>query len=337
MPKRVSILDIAREVGAAVSTVSRALNDHPSISDKTKDLVRETAARMNYIPNSAAANLKSGRKKAIGVIVPRISRHFFASAIEGIEDFVRSKGYDVMICQNCESAEGELRIVNSLKSKVDGIIASLAYGSLAIDVYNSLIDSNIPLVIFDRTNDEILASTVKVDDFKGAKVAVRHLLNEGNRRIFHFAGFPNVSVWRDRMAGYKSAMNDFGIEPQDNWYYIAHPTQQEGRQFADRLLSSEEPLPDAIFFTGDYAALGAMMRFKECGVRVPEDIAIVGFANEPFCDIISPTMTSIEQFSYKMGQMSCQILFELLDGEPQRNVVITPELIVRESSCRSKK
>lgn len=138
------------------------------------------------------------------------------------------------------------------------------------------------------------------------------------------------------MAGYKAALDGYGIEPQEGWCYVSQPTQDEGRQYADLLLSRDEPLPDAIFFAGDYAALGAMLRFKERGVRVPEDIAIVGFANEPFCDIISPTMTSVEQFSYKMGQISSQILFELMDGEPNRSVVITPELIIRESSLKAK-
>ncbi len=332
MGKRVSILDIAKEVGVAVSTVSRALNDHPTIGIKTKELIHDTAKRMNYIPNSVASNLKSGRKKTIGVIVPRISRYFFASAIEGIEDFLKTKGYDVLICQHNESAEDELSVLNSLKTKVDGIIASMANESVAIESYNSLSDSNIPLVMFDRTNDQIHASTVKVDDFGIAKSAVKHLLDEGYRRIFHFGGFDNVSVWRDRRAGYYSSMKEFGIEPDEQWCHIAYPTQNEGREYADQLLSSGEKLPDAIFFAGDYAALGTIIRLKEHGVRIPEDVAIVGFANEPFCDIITPTMTSIEQFSYKIGQLSSQILYELLSGEPQRSIVLTPELIIRESS-----
>lgn len=329
--RRVSISDIAKEVGVSPSTVSRALSDHHAISTKIKERVREVANELNYVPNSVAVNLKSGRKNSIGVIVPIIRRNFFASAIEGIEDFAHTKGYNVIICQSKDSATREKELVNSLSGKVDGIIASLSSENKSHCYYNTLSQINIPLVMFDRTDKEINASTVTIDDYMGAKLAVEHLLEQGMKKIYHFAGPQSVSIWKNRNEGYLAAMNKAGIEVCDNWIHTAPTTTEEGELFAKELISKGD-MPEAIFFSGDYAALGALMVFKANRVRVPQDIAIVGFANEPFCEIISPSLSSIEQFSYRMGQVSCKMLFERFDGEPPLNTIIAPELIIRESS-----
>lgn len=334
--KRTSIHDIARQLDVSVSSVSRALNDHPSISAALKDRVRQVAAALHYTPNPVAVNLKTGRRNIIGIVVPNINRNFFSSVIEGIEDIACHTGYDVLICQSKDSGERERRIVGALLGKVDGVIASIAADADDHSHYNQLAEAGIPLVLFDRTACDVEAGTVIGDDLHGAAMAVNHLLKQGLRRIYHFGGPDNVSVWRNRKEGYLHALNRAGIGPQSDWIFQGRSTaREEGRQAARQLLerrNAGEPLPEAVFCAGDFMALGAMLEFQAAGIRIPDDIAIVGYANEPFDALLPTPLSSVEQFSYKMGCMAGEMLFERLRGEPRADIVITPELIVRRSS-----
>lgn len=325
------MVSIAKEVGVSVSTVSRALNDHVAISAKMKQQIKDVADRLHYVPNVGAINLKAGKTRAIGVIVPTVGRAFFATAIEGIEDYAHERGYDVIICQSKNKKHTEEQIVNSLKGKIDGIIASIASEDKPHNYFNSLSQINIPLVCFDRSDASIDASIVKIDDYDGAKNAVEHLIASGRKKIFHFAGKQNVSVWRDRQDGYCRAMSDAGLSFNDDWIHIGKTSKVEGEEYAKRIVAKGD-IPDAIFFSGDYAAVGALLVFKKAGIRIPEDIAIVGFANELLCELTSPTISSVDQYSYSMGKASCKILFECIEGGPRQSVVIQPKLIIRESS-----
>ena len=318
---------MARELGVAPSTVSRALNGHSTISDSMTERIKELARRCNYVPNQMAVNLKSGRHHTIGVIVPMIGRSFFASVIEGIEDYASLRGYDVLICQSKDSEQRERRLVRSISGRVDGVIASMGAHTASHDFYNDL---GVPLVMFDRIDRSLPAASVTIDDRGGARMAVQHLLDQGFRTIYHFAGPRRVSIWHDRHEGYLDAMRAAGIAVQEEWVWEAPTTQEQGEAFAARILASGEPLPDAIFCSGDYAALGVMTRMQAAGVDMP----VVGFANEPFCQVVSPPLTSVNQFSSKMGTMACQLLLDILAGEPAANTVINPELIVRRSSLK---
>ncbi len=338
--KRTSIYDIAQRLGVSVSSVSRALSDHPSISAALKERIRQVAEELHYTPNSVAVNLKTGRRNTIGVVVPGINRSFFSSAIEGIEDRAYKQGYDVLIYQSKDSAEREERIVNSLAGKVDGVIASVAADATDHGYYNRLSAAGVPVVLFDRTAQGVEAGTVIVDDYQGAVLAVDHLLRQGMRRIFHFAGPQQVNVWRDRRQGYLDTMRKAGVaSPEDYVFEGVNTSEEEGRRFVRSLLAAraagnEEAFPEAIFFAGDFAALGAMLEFREAGIAVPERVAVVGFANEPFCQLLATPLSSVDQFSYKMGYMAGKMMFDRLRGEPQVGVVIAPELIVRESSLK---
>lgn len=337
--KRTSIYDIAQRLGVSVSSVSRALSDHPSISAALKVRIRQVAEELHYTPNSVAVNLKTGRRNTIGVVVPNINRSFFSSAIEGIEDKAYKQGYDVLICQSKDSAEREERIVHSLAGKVDGVIASVAADAADHRYYNRLSAAGVPVVLFDRTAEGVEAGTVIVDDYLGAATAVEHLLRQGMRRIYHFAGPQHVNVWRDRRRGYADTMRKAGIAVPEGYVFEGAGTSEaEGSRFAEQLLAARaaggESLPEAIFFAGDFAALGAMLTFRKAGVRIPEDVAVVGFANEPFCQLLPTPLSSVEQFSYKMGYMAGKMMFDRLRGEPQVGVVIAPELVVRESSLK---
>lgn len=336
--KRTSIYDIAQRLGVSVSSVSRALSDHPSISAALKERIRQVAEELHYTPNSVAVNLKTGRRNTIGVVVPGINRSFFSSAIEGIEDRAYKQGYDVLICQSKDSAEREQRIVRSLAGKVDGVIASVAADATDHSYYNRLSEAGVPVVLFDRTAAGVEAGTVIVDDYQGAVLAVEHLLQQGLRRIAHFAGPQQVNIWRDRRQGYADTMWRAGLAVPESYVFEgANTSEAEGRRFAERLLADRAAFPEAIFFAGDFAALGAMLTFREAGLRIPEDVAMVGFANEPFCQLLPTPLSSVEQFSYKMGYMAGKMMFDRLRGEPHVGIVIAPELVVRESSLCGKR
>ena len=335
--KNTSIYDIAKSLNVSASTVSRALQDHPRISSEVRKLVQKKAREMNYKPNRMAVNLKLGRSNTIGVIVPNINRHFFSSVIDGIEEEAYKEGYDVLICQSQESYEKEKKIINSLaQGRVDGVIASIAYGTHDYAHFNSLEEDGIPLVLFDRISDEVNAGKVTVDDYRGAYMVVEHLLQQGCNRIFHYAGFQHVSVWKRRCQGYLDAMRDHGIQPEKDWVKVGVTSQEEGGLFAREILKMENK-PDAVFSTSDFVAMGMMLELLKNGVRVPEDIAICGFANEPMDALVTPSLSSVGQFSKQMGQQAARMLMERLNGGNPPDVVLKPELIIRDSTLCKKK
>lgn len=337
-PKRISLNDMARQLGVSVSTISRALSDHPSISPGLKEKVRQLAKELHYTPNLSAVNLKTGKRNTIGVIVPGINRSFFSSAIEGIEDAAYEHGYDVLICQSKDSHEREKQIVDSLIGKVDGVVASIAAHAPDHSHYNLLSKVGIPLVLFDRESKDVETGAVLLNDFQGARQAVSHLLDQGCKRIYHIAGPEHISIWRERRRGYLEAMKAAGIDIDESWIITSCSTKEEdGRQAIRKLLAEGGVLPDALFCAGDFVALGAMLELQEAGISIPGDIAVVGFADEPFCNLLATPLSSVNQFSYKMGNLACEMLFDRLAGQPQVKIIIEPELIIRASSTKNQK
>lgn len=332
MKKNTSIYDIAKSLNVSASTVSRALQDHPRISSEVRKMVQKKALEMNYRPNRMAVNLKMGKSNTIGVIVPNINRNFFSSAIDGIEEEAYREGYDVLICQSQELFEKEKKIIASLEQgRVDGVIASIASGTHVYTHFNMLEEDGIPLVLFDRVADEVKAGKVRVDDYRGAMMVVEHLLKQGRKRIFHCASFQHVSVWQQRCQGYMDAMRLHGIEPGKDWVIYGEPTQEQGQIIAHQIMEMEVK-PNAVFCTSDFIALGMMQEFLKNGIRVPEDIAICGFANEPMDALMTPSLSSVDQFSKQMGQQAARMLMARINGENPTDVVLIPELIVRDST-----
>lgn len=338
MKKNISIYDIARSLNVSASTVSRALQDHPRISSEVRKLVQKKAREMNYKPNRMAVNLKLGKSNTIGVIVPNINRNFFSSVIDGIEEEAYREGYDVLICQSQESYEKEKKIINSLaQGRVDGVIASIASGTRDYAHYNTLEEDGIPLVLFDRVAEAVHAGKVTVDDYRGAYMVVEHLLKQGRRRIWHYAGYQHVSVWQQRCRGYVDAMRAHGIEPGEEWIIYGETSRLQGQLAAQRIMGMEER-PDAVFCTSDFVAMGMMLELLKSGVRVPEEMAICGFANEPMDALVTPSLSSVDQFSKQMGQQAARMLMARINGETPADVVLVPELIIRDSSmCLEKR
>ncbi|MEM6317281.1 MAG: LacI family DNA-binding transcriptional regulator [Bacteroidota bacterium] len=338
MPQvKTTIYDIAKELQLTPSTVSRALRDHPRISRKTKKAVKEMAQQMNYQQNNVAAALRSGKTNILGVVVPRLNRSFFSSIVRGVEEVASQAGYNVMITQsNDKSANEQSNIAALMQAQVDGILASVAMDNQNFQHYQQIIDNQIPLVLFDRVTDISNASTVVIDDYLGAYKAVEHLIQQGYRRIAHFAGVQTLQIYKNRLRGYRDALEDNGLTFDDTLVVQSHLKLEDGTASMRQLLQLDE-LPDALFAASDFAAIGAMQVLKENGFVIPEDMALVGFMDEPFTSFVEPGLTTVNQLSEEMGRFAAKIFLEQVNGKGDfvaRKTVLTPRLVIRGSSVK---
>jgi LacI family transcriptional regulator len=335
-----TIHDIARKLNITASTVSRALNDHPRISAETKKAVLRAAEKLNYQPNNLAAALRNGRSNIIGIIVPTADRTFFSSVVRGIEEIANASQYHVMICQTYDSYEKEVEIVETLLSaRVDGVIVSHAKETSNFDHFLKIKQRGIPLILFDRSNEALEASQVVVDDFRGAYMATEHLIQQGCKRIAHFTNTRKISIYQERLRGYRDALLNNGL-PFDESLVVASNLQLEDGRASMMQLMKLKKLPDAVFSASALGIMGALQILKENGIRVPDQIALVGFTNEPFTSFTDPTLTAIDQHSVAMGNAAAEIFLEEVASTKvtpiPRKVVLTPELIVRGSSVKNK-
>jgi LacI family transcriptional regulator len=337
MSKKSTISDIARELNITASTVSRALNDNPRISEETKKLVKDAAKRVGYQVNGVASALRSGRTHTIGVIVPTADRSFFASIVRGIEMAANRIGYNVMICQSNDSYASEMINIKALlRAQVDGIVLSISKETKDFQHLEDLKKRGIPLVIFDRVIYKSDISTVTIDDYRGAYKATQHLIEQGCQRIATFTlENQNLSIYKERLRGYKDALAAYNFPIRDNYVHINDLRIDGGRAGAEFLWSLPEP-PDAIFCASDFSALGAMQYLKEKGLKIPKDVALVGFANEPFTAYIEPALTTVHQQPIEMGQAIAQLFLEQVEGDnghfTAKNITLNADLIIRQSS-----
>lgn len=336
---KVTIHDIAKQLNTTASTVSRALQDHPRISQPMKKAVLELAEKLNYQPNFIASSLRKGRGNTIGVVIPRIDRNFFSNVIGGIEDVASEEGFNVLICQTYDSEQKEKNIVETLiNGKVEGLLVSLASGTRDFKHFKQAMDKHVPLIFFDRAPAELEVSKVEIDDYLGAYMAVTHLIEQGCRRIAHFSGPLHVSIYSNRFAGYQAALKDKGIPFKEEYLEKEIYNKESGIDATYKLMALKEP-PDAIFSASDFSALGAVLALKELEIKVPDQVAVVGFANEPYASILEPALSSVDQHSKEIGQTAAKLFFEQLKEQhsaiiPKR-VVLTPNLIIRKSSGKN--
>lgn len=332
-----TLRDIARQLDLSISTVSRALQGSPDINKDTRQAVIEMAAKLHYEPNQVAQNLRKNKTNTLGIIIPDLATHFFSATLSGFQEVAAGKNYNVMICQSNESYEEEMRTIQTLMaSRVDGLIISLSKETRTYDHLKNLHTRGIPLVFFDRVCDEIDTSRIIVDDYDGAMRATEHLLEMGYRRIAHLSGPENMSISKNRLRGYMDALkkHDVPIEPE----LVRHSslTECDIVQQVHELLNLSSP-PDALFAIHDPAAIQAMQVIKGKGLRVPEDMALVGFNNEPVTSLIEPSLTTIAQPAYQMGQLAARHILEQItrpaDFIPQK-IVLKTELVIRNSSKR---
>jgi LacI family transcriptional regulator len=336
--QNLTIHDIARELKISASTVSRALNNNSRISEATRNEVKAAVLRSGYQPNNLASNLRKGKSYTAGVIVPRINRVFFSNVIGGIEEVLTPHGYTITICQSMESYLNE---VNSLKTlnnlRVDGIIMSMAAESKNAMHMKTWLDQGRKIICFDRTAEDLDISSVRINDFKGAYQTVKHLIEQGYKKIAFFSGPEHINVYRDRKAGYLTALADYGIPVYEN-LVISNCLSKEKGMEATRLILKSDNKPDAIFSSSDFSAIGAMVTVKEMGFKIPRDIGIAGFANEPFTELVSPSLTTVDQDGVEMGRVAAKVFLNSIetkfDHTWKEKVVLEPTLIIRESSNR---
>lgn len=340
-PDKATIHDIARRLQIAASTVSRALHDSPRISQETKDSVLSVARQLNYQPHKLAAALRNGKSHIIGVIVPTADRNFFGSIVRGVEEVAMNANYQVIICQTYENPAKEAAAVEALiNSRVDGIITSFSKNTVNYDHFLKAKRQGIPVISFDRTVEDLDISKVLIDDFQGAYKATEHLIQQGCKRIAHFTSFQKISIYKERLRGYKAALEDNGLPYATQLVVESNMQLLDGRNSMEKLLA-DGIMPDAIFSSSDLGAMGALQVLKENKIRVPEEVAIVGFSNDPFTLFSDPPISSVDQHCLRMGNIACEIFLEevkISDSSTftSKKVVLMPELIVRASSLKKK-
>jgi LacI family transcriptional regulator len=333
---RTTIHDIAKKLKITASTVSRALNNSPRISENTKKMVILMAKQLNYQPNHIASALRSGKSKLIGVVVPTANRNFFSSVVRGIEEIANNLDYKVIISQSYDGYQKEVDTVETLlNARVDGIIASISKNTENFDHFKKVTDKGIPLVFFDRITDELEVSHVVIDDYLGAYQVVDHLIKEGCTRIAHFTSTTKINIYKNRLRGYKDALRDHGIKFDAELIVESNMQLEDGRNSMENIIQKGITF-DAVFSSSDYAAMGAMQVLKENGFKIPEQVMLAGFGNEPFTSFTDPPITTVDQKSISMGHVTAETFFSLLnngkkDDVPQKTV-LKPELIIRKST-----
>ena len=314
----VTIKDIAKALGLSTSTVSRALRDTYEISSATKKLVTDYAKQIGYKPNPIALSLKERRSKSIGVVVSEVANSYFSQAIDGIESIAYDKGYHVIISQTHESYEREVINVNHLASRgVDGLLVSLSSQTSDISHLKSLHEKGLPIVFFDRVADEIVTDKVIADNEKGAYNATSHLIASGYKKIAHLTSSSHLSISIERLSGYKKALSDHNIELNEAYIkYCPHGGMiyEETETAIKELLALKEK-PDAIFVAGDRLSTGCLSVFKNLSVKVPDDMAIAGFSNSDVLDLFNPSLTSVRQPAYEIGQQATEMLLRLIEAK----------------------
>lgn len=334
MSKRVTIKDIARALDVSISTVSRALKDNPEISLKTRKLIKKTANDMNYRPNPIAVALKTSKSHTIGVIVPKIVNTFYAAVVEGIEEVADKHGYQIFVSSTNEDFQKEKKYVDAyINSRADGVILSLSRGTEAFDHIQYLQDLGIPTVLFDRTTKNLKIPRVVTDDAQAAYKAVTHLINGDAKNIAMLSGPKHLLIGRNRTRGYKNALSKAGIAFDPELVVHSDFTIEKAQEAAKKLLVNKQV--DAIFCLNDDLAIGAIYAAKELGLKIPEELAIVGFYNSKRSRYMNPSISTIDLNPHEVGVLTAGLLFEqITSGEVdnEKELIVPSSLIIRESS-----
>ncbi len=329
-----TIYEIAKELGVSTATVSRALNNKGYVRKELKQRILATAEELGYVPNSLAKSLASGLTKVICLIVPDLANVFFALVARGVEDIAYDHGYSLIICNTDGLEDKERKYVRIARErKADGIIF---IGSLMSRSYlTELVEAGIPMVIADRYVDGLHVDMVINDNLKGAKAAVNHLIRLGHQAIATIRGPQNTQTAVDRYLGYVEAMHEHFLDIRPEWVRDGDYKERSGYVQTQRLLALKER-PTAIFAANDLMALGALTAIEEAGLRVPQDLAVVGYDDIPLAAQVRPRLTTVAQPKYELGQQAMErLIWRLNNAEVEKKaeiIVLQPRLVVRESS-----
>ena len=336
MKRKVTIKTIAKELGVSTSTVSKALRDSHEISVETKEKIKAFADHYNYKPNSLALQLRNQKTKVIGVILPKIVHHFFSTVVKGIESGASEKGYHIMVCFSNESYQSEVDNLQVLSNgSVDGLLISVANETLENQDFKhiqDLVNEEIPLVMFDRVLSWISCDKVIVDDVGAGYKATKHLIEKGRSKIAMLSTPEHVNVGMLRQQGYEKALKEFNIK-SNGGLVVEIDEKLDASEQIEKVFDLDV---DAIFAVNEIYAALAIKSAKNKGIRVPEDISVVGFTDGLISEYSSPSITAIVQHGFTMGKQAVELLIDRIENEgevlPPRTKVISSDLKIRESS-----
>lgn len=337
--KDVTIYDLAHELNVSPSTVSRALNDHHSIGKKTKKAVRKLAEERGYRPNAIASSLRTNRSHTIGIMVSWINRPFISSLISGVEKAAREAGYHVVISQSYDRPDLEKGNLQALyDSRISALIVSLAMGTTDYAHFDLFTNNGIPVVFVDRVPTIANVHKVHINNFNAAFEATEHLIQQGCRRIAHFGGARHQNIYEDRRSGYIAALKKNNLDVDESLIIqFTSLSAEEGTRLAEQVLSMRNR-PDGIFCANDTAAVSAIQYAKSKGIHIPQELAIIGFNNDPICEIIDPSLSSVDHPAVEMGEAAIHQALAMLNGEigteSASRVTLETHVVVRASSLR---
>jgi LacI family transcriptional regulator len=339
MYEAITIKDIGKALGLSTSTVSRALRGSYEISSETKKLVLEYAEKINYRPNPVALSLKGRRNCSIGVIVSEIANNFFSQAINGIESIAYNRGYHIIISQSHESYEREVVNIHHLASRsVDGLLVSLSSETKDLSHLIHLHDKGLPIVFFDRVTNEINTYKVIADNQKASYDATVHLISKGYKKIAHITNAVNLSITKERLEGYKNALIENGLtfNEKDVQYCNHGGMVAEEIEEALKRLMSQKQKPDAVVTASDRITTCLLSTARKMKLKVPGNLAIVGFTNTNIPELFNPPITTIRQPAFEMGQVATELLIKIIESKRPvtefETKVLDTELTVRESA-----
>lgn len=336
MAERVTIKQVADKLGVSMMTVSRALNNRPNVDENTKKRVMEVAREMGYIQNHIAKSLVQKRTYTVGIVVPEITHSFFPDAIKGMEEVINSSGYQIIFTHSAEDAKKEVAAIETLASKrVDGILISMAESVSDYSIYKQIINMKLPIVFFDRCVYNIGASCVGINDDDSSFQITDLLIQKGYKKIAHLAGPSTISIGRERLNGYKRALVNSGLSVNEKYIKNAALHEQGGYTAMNELLElPKKELPKAVVCVNDPCAFGAMNAVKEAGLKIPEDIAIVGFADDIRSELVSPSLTTIKQPAYEIGKKAAEKLIAHIENDDEKieDIYLSTEIIERDST-----
>jgi LacI family transcriptional regulator len=338
--KEVTIYDIARKLNVSPTTVSRGLQDHPAISKKTKKRIFDLVEKWGYRSNQVARNLRQQQTKTIGVIVHELNSNFITSVLAGIEKVTTEAGYDLIITHSSESMEKESANAKNLFNKrVDGLIASLAFETTDLNHFKPFLTKNVPVIFFDRVEQDANNTVVIIDNARCGYLATQHLIEQGCKRIAYISSSLRRNVYAERYRGYRDALFDNDIKLDESLLVINDLSERAGIEAAKAIMKMN-PLPDGAFITNDFVAAVCIRTLKENGVKVPDDIAIVGFNNDAVGKLIEPALTTINYPGMDMGEIAARNLINHLKGltdlHQTNTIIVRSELIIRQSSLKPK-
>jgi DNA-binding LacI/PurR family transcriptional regulator len=329
----VTIKDVAKKAGVSSATVSRVLSGKPHVRSVVIDRVMKTVEELNYRPSRLARSLRVQKSNIIGLIISDIMNPFFTALIRAVEDVASDKGYTIFLCNSDENIEKEREYIAVMQSeRIAGLLITptLEQGGCC----RPLVEAGIPVVSFDRRITDMDVDTVLVNNVKGSYEAVVHLIEQGHRKIAAVTGSEDKTTGRERLAGYRQALTDHGIQFDPQFVFSGVPKKETGREIARKILQSPA-VPSAIFCGNNLLTMGLLGYMKEAGRKIPNDYALVSFDDLDWYTLTTPTITAVRQPVYELGRIAAELLFDRIEGKnfPPKEIMLESELVVRSSSC----